>query len=77
MSTPVAQGVGRRRHGSADHEMGSRIEPVLPAFKAPMGRPVRDHRSLPEGSRYRYRTGSRGVICRRSCGAGDQAEHRA
>ena len=38
-------------------EMWARIEPVLPALKGPMGRPMKDHRLLVEGAIYRYRTG--------------------
>jgi transposase len=38
-------------------EMWSKIEPVLPPVKGPMGRPMRDHRLLVEGAIYRYRTG--------------------
>lgn len=39
-------------------EMWERIEPVLPAVKGPMGRPMRDHRVLIEGAIFRYRTGT-------------------
>jgi transposase len=38
-------------------QMWARIEPVLPALKGPMGRPMREHRPLVEGAIYRYRTG--------------------
>lgn len=38
-------------------EMWARIEPVLPPAKVPMGRPMKDHRSLVEGACYRLRTG--------------------
>jgi transposase len=38
-------------------EMWSRVEPVLPAVKGAMGRPMRDHRVLVEGAIYRFRTG--------------------
>jgi transposase len=37
--------------------MWARIEPVLPALKGSMGRPMREHRPLVEGAIYRYRTG--------------------
>ena len=37
--------------------MWARIEPVLPALKGSMGRPMRGHRPLVEGAIYRYRTG--------------------
>jgi len=39
-------------------EMWARIEPLLPPAKGPMGRPMRDHRSLVEGAIYRYRVGT-------------------
>ena len=38
-------------------EMWVRIAPLLPPVKAPMGRPMRDHRLLMEGAIYRCRTG--------------------
>ena len=38
-------------------QMWARIEPVLPALKGAMGRPMREHRPLVEGAIYRYRTG--------------------
>ena len=38
-------------------QMWARIEPVLPALKGSMGRPMREHRPLVEGAIYRYRTG--------------------
>ena len=38
-------------------EMWARIEPVLPALKGSMGRPMRQDRPLVEGAIYRYRTG--------------------
>ena len=38
-------------------EMWARIEPVLPAPKGAMGRPMKGHRSLIEGAIYRLRTG--------------------
>ena len=37
--------------------MWAQIEPVLPALKGSMGRPMREHRPLVEGAIYRYRTG--------------------
>ena len=37
--------------------MWARIEPVLPALKGSMGRPMRERRPLVEGAIYRYRTG--------------------
>jgi transposase len=33
------------------------MEPLLPAVKGPMGRPMHEHRPLVEGAIYRYRTG--------------------
>ena len=38
-------------------EMWARIEPSLPPVKGAMGRPMRSHRTLIEGSIYRLRTG--------------------
>jgi transposase len=38
-------------------EMWARIEPLLPALKGPMGKPMRPHRPLVEGSVFRLRTG--------------------
>ncbi len=38
-------------------EMWARIEPSLPPVKGAMGRPMRSHRTLLEGSIYRLRTG--------------------
>ncbi len=38
-------------------EMWARIEPSLPPVKGVMGRPMRAHRTLIEGSIYRLRTG--------------------
>lgn len=38
-------------------EMWTRMEPVLPAPKGAMGRPMKDHRALIEGAIYRLRTG--------------------
>ena len=38
-------------------EMWARIEPSLPPLKGAMGRPMRSHRTLIEGSIYRLRTG--------------------
>ncbi len=38
-------------------EMWARIEPSLPPVKGAMGRPMRFHRKLIEGSIYRLRTG--------------------
>ena len=38
-------------------EMWARIEPSLPLLKGAMGRPMRSHRTLIEGSIYRLRTG--------------------
>jgi transposase len=38
-------------------EMWARIEALLPPLKAPMGRPMRDHRLLVEAAVYRYRAG--------------------
>ena len=38
-------------------EMWARIEPVLPALKGPMGKPMKPHRLLVEGAIYRLRTG--------------------
>ena len=38
-------------------EMWAQIEPVLPALKGLMGRPMREHRPLVEVAIYRYRTG--------------------
>ena len=38
-------------------EMWARIEPELPPAKGPMGRPMKDHRTLVEGAIYRLRTG--------------------
>jgi transposase len=38
-------------------EMWARIEPVLPALKGSMVRPMGEHRPLVEGAIYRYRTG--------------------
>ena len=38
-------------------EMWAQIEPVLPALKGSMGRPMVEHRPLVEGAIYRYRTG--------------------
>lgn len=38
-------------------EMWARIEPSLPPVKGAMGRPMRSHRMLIEGSIYRLRTG--------------------
>jgi len=38
-------------------EMWARIEPVLPPVKGAMGRPMRPHRTLVEGSIFRLRTG--------------------
>jgi hypothetical protein len=38
-------------------EMWAWIEPVLPALKGSMGRPMRQHRPLVGGAIYRYRTG--------------------
>jgi transposase len=38
-------------------QMWAQIEPVLPALKGPMGRPMGEHRPLVEGAIYRYRTG--------------------
>ena len=38
-------------------EMWAQIEPVLPALKGLMGRPMVEHRLLVEGAIYRYRTG--------------------
>ncbi len=37
--------------------MWARIEPLLPALKGPMGKPMRPHRPLVEGSIFRLRTG--------------------
>jgi len=37
--------------------MWARIEPVLPPVKGAMGRPMRPHRTLVEGSIFRLRTG--------------------
>ncbi len=49
---------GMTRMAVLTDEMWARIEPVLPALKAPMGRPMHDHRPLIEGAIYRYRTGT-------------------
>ncbi len=38
-------------------EMWARIEPLLPALKGPMGKPMKPHRLLVEGSIFRLRTG--------------------
>jgi transposase len=38
-------------------ELWARIEPVLPALKGPMGKTMKPHRPLVEGSIYRLRTG--------------------
>ena len=38
-------------------EMWARIEPLLPALKGPMGKPMTPHRRLVEGSIFRLRTG--------------------
>jgi transposase len=38
-------------------EMWSRIEPVLPPVKGPMGRPMTPHRNVIEGAIYRLRVG--------------------
>ncbi len=38
-------------------EMWARIEPMLPAEKGAMGRPMRPHREVIEGAIYRLRTG--------------------
>ncbi len=37
--------------------MWARIEPLLPALKGPMGRPMTPHRKAVEGAIYRLRTG--------------------
>lgn len=37
--------------------MWARIEPLLPALKGPMGRPMTPHREAVEGAIYRLRTG--------------------
>jgi len=57
-------------------EMWAQIEPVLPALKGSMGRPMRQHRPLVEGRSTATGQVSPGVICRRSsvrgrrCGSG-------
>src|SRR5512141_216571 len=38
-------------------EMWARVEPLLPALKGPMGRPMTPHRQMVEGAIYRLRTG--------------------
>jgi transposase len=38
-------------------ELWARIEPLLPPLKGSMGKPMRPHRRLVEGSIYRLRTG--------------------
>lgn len=45
------------RAGVLSDDMWARIEPLLPAVKGSMGRPMREHRPLVEGAIYRYRTG--------------------
>jgi transposase len=59
-----------RRMAVLDDEMWGQIEAGMPPVKGPMGRPMRDHRLLLEGAIYRSRTGSCGVISRRSSARG-------